>query len=118
RVDGDVAEKWIDLVTAEPFDDDPRLAGGIDHRPRPRRALAAVGVDEPEGDPVGVEDDVEHTAALEHDGARARGVPEQDLIEPLAQDLEGLRARGLDRGGEVGVLLESAVLRAKAGAPL
>jgi hypothetical protein len=55
---------------------------------------------------------------LAHVGAGLGGALEQDLVEGLAADLEGLRARDLRRRGEVDRPAAAAVVRRKARAPL
>jgi hypothetical protein len=93
-------------------------ARGVDHGKGAHRAPELVRTGDVERHAPGVEGHVHHPVLLVHLGPLLRGVPEQQVVEPLARHLPGLRVGDLGRGREVGVALHAAVARAEAGAPL
>ena len=118
RVHRDVAKQGVERVAPELLGEKAGPPGRVDHDARAHRVLHALRIGESERDPGGVEGGVEGAMPLADGHAGLLRVAEQELVERRAGHLEGLGRGGLDRFGEVGVLLGGAVDRPEARPPL
>ncbi len=112
--DGDLAEAGHGLAPALARGEEGVAPARVHQEPGAQGALA-VTVAEPRGHAVGVEDELFHGRGLEHAGALADRVVEEDLVELRAMHVEGEVRPGPSLAeGEGGLALELLVMEGDA----